>query len=130
MTVSQVWRDSFRLSLDMFFETSSFKRTARYHSGKSKSSGERNSMKLRASVLASLTTAALTLCACTQMPATTPSVTSTAILSDRAPLQDLLDAGFDLEHVNDDFLFLKSGPALYRCLIIPGERPTFCTRLS
>ncbi|HAO35252.1 MAG TPA: hypothetical protein DEB28_07080 [Hyphomonas sp.] len=87
-------------------------------------------MKLRASVLASLTAAALTLCACTQMPATAPSVTSTAILSDRAPLQDLLDAGFDLEHVNDDFLFLKSGPALYRCLIIPGERPTFCTRLS
>ncbi|WP_339797612.1 hypothetical protein [uncultured Hyphomonas sp.] len=87
-------------------------------------------MKLRASVLASLTAAALALCACTQMPATAPSVTSTAILSDRAPLQDLLDAGFDLEHVNDDFLFLKSGPALYRCLIIPGERPTFCTRLS
>lgn len=87
-------------------------------------------MKLRASVLASLTTAALTLCACTQMPATAPSVTSTAILSDRAPLQDLLDAGFDLKHVNDDFLFLKGGPALYRCLIIPGERPTFCTRLS
>ena len=82
-------------------------------------------MKLRASVLASLTAAA-----CTQMPAPAPSVTSTAILSDRAPLQDLLDAGFDLEHVNDDFLFLKSGPALYRCLIIPGERPTFCTRLS
>jgi hypothetical protein len=51
-------------------------------------------------------------------------------MSDKAALQDLLDAGFDLRHVNDNFLFLKSGPALYRCLIIPGERPTFCTRLS
>ncbi len=87
-------------------------------------------MKFHAPVLATLTAGALALGACTQMPATAPSVTSTAIMSDKVALQDLLDAGFDLRHVNDNFLFLKSGPALYRCLIIPGERPTFCTRLS
>ena len=70
------------------------------------------------------------LSACVQAPpAHSPSPTP-RITADSAPLQDLLDAGFDLEQVSGDFLFLKSGPALYRCLVIPREQPTVCTRLS
>jgi hypothetical protein len=129
MTVSQVWRGSFRLSLDAFFETSSFKRKARYHSGKLKSSEGGINMKFHAPVLATLTAAALALGACTQMPATAPSITSSTITADRAPLQDLLDAGFDLEQVDGDWLYLKQGPTLYRCLVSFTDR-VFCTRLS
>ncbi len=70
------------------------------------------------------------LSACVQTPPPDAPSSEPAITAESAPLQDLLDAGFDLEQVSGDFLFLKSGPALYRCLLIPSERPTSCTRLS